>query len=146
LEDAPSSKDVDLWVTPEERGEIVEALMGELSWYHDKHGAYVDVCGPETFEAPASWRQRSKTITPPDHARVRIVVPHPHDVLIAKLPRLSPSDRDHIRRRIVEQFPIDAATLTQLADEAPSRTSGAGMQEREAFDAHLDVITRGHGQ
>ena len=96
LERAPISKDVDLWIHPEDKGEIVEALMGELSWYHDKHGAYVEVCGPATFEAPGSWRSRAKVLTMPDYEGVRIVVPHPHDVLVAKLPRLSPSDRDHV--------------------------------------------------
>ena len=93
LDKAPSSRDVDMWVTPEDRGEIVGALMGELSWYHDKHGTYVEVCGPETFEAPSSWRSRAKSMSLPDYEKVRIVVPHPHDVLLAKLPRYAPSDQ-----------------------------------------------------
>ena len=97
LAHAPSSRDVDLWVSPEDRGEIVEALMGELSWYHDKHDAYVEVCAPETFEAPSSWRDRAKIIRVPDGEEVRIVAPHPHDVLIAKLPRFSSSDQEHAR-------------------------------------------------
>lgn len=141
LDAAPSSRDVDLWVMPEERGEIVEALMGELSWYHDKHGAYVEVCGPETFEAPSSWRARAKTLTPPDSQNVRIVVPHPHDVLIAKLPRYAPSDREHARL-IVEQMPLDHETFTKLADEAPSRAAGADAAARRAFDIHAAILEK----
>jgi hypothetical protein len=139
LERAPSSKDVDLWVVPEERGEIVEALMGELSWYHDKHDAYVEVCGPETFEAPASWRSRAKTLTLPDYERVRILVPHPHDVLVAKLPRLSPSDREHIEL-ILEQLPLDRGRLDQLADESPNRSSTASEAARAAFESNLRSV------
>ncbi|MCA9619771.1 MAG: hypothetical protein KC731_12180 [Myxococcales bacterium] len=141
LDRAPSSKDVDLWVSPEDRGEIVEALMGELSWYHDKHGAYVEVCGPETFEAPASWRSRAKTLVLPDYEDVAIVVPHPHDVLVAKLPRWSPSDRDHIDR-ILAQFPMRAAQLDALANECPSRSGHGTEADRRAFEANLEALRR----
>lgn len=36
MPEAPATRDVDLWCTPAERGAMVEALMGELSWYHDR--------------------------------------------------------------------------------------------------------------
>lgn len=104
LSNAPRSRDVDLWVNPPERGEIVEALMGELSWYHDRHDAYVEVLGPETFEAPASFRQRARRIELPDVPGVTILVPHPHDVLVAKLARFDPGDQDHASR-IVAEYP-----------------------------------------
>lgn len=58
LADPPISRDVDLWCDPPDRGAIVEALMGELSWYHKRHGAYVEVWAPETFAAPAPTRSR----------------------------------------------------------------------------------------
>jgi hypothetical protein len=48
----PASRDVDLWCSPPERADVLSALMGELSWYHDRHGAYVEMWGPETFAAP----------------------------------------------------------------------------------------------
>lgn len=32
LTDAPRSREVDVWCEPPERGEVVQALMGELSW------------------------------------------------------------------------------------------------------------------
>lgn len=145
LERAPISKDVDLWIHPEDKGEIVEALMGELSWYHDKHGAYVEVCGPATFEAPGSWRSRAKVLTMPDYEGVRIVVPHPHDVLVAKLPRLSPSDRDHVEL-ILEQLPLERERLDELADESPSRSADASERERTAFEASFEVVAAMLGQ
>jgi len=72
-ERAPSSKDVDLWVVPEDRGEIV---------------------------------------------------PHPHDVLVSKLPRLSPSDREHIEL-ILAQMPLERARLDELANASPARSGEA---------------------
>lgn len=126
LRDAPRSRDVDLWVVPEDRGEIVEALMGELSWYHERHDAYVEVLGPETFEAPRSWRERARVIELPEAPDVVLVVPHPHDVLIAKIARYSPSDQDHVRR-ILSELPLDRVRLSALAAESPNLGSADPM-------------------
>jgi hypothetical protein len=60
LRDAPRSRDVDVWCEPVERGDLVEALMGELSRYHQRHAAYVEVWRPETFAAPLGWRKRAR--------------------------------------------------------------------------------------
>lgn len=97
-DDAPRTRDVDVWCEPSEHGEAVEALMGELSWYHERHDAYVEVWGPETFAAPPDWRSRAKSLHDDAVPGVRLVVPHPHDVVIAKLARWSSSDRDHAER------------------------------------------------
>lgn len=52
LPDAPRTRDVDLWCEPAVRGEAVAALMGEGSWYHDRHGAYVEVWGQRPSRPP----------------------------------------------------------------------------------------------
>lgn len=43
LGDPPQSRDVDVWTTPPEKGEAIEALMGELSWYHEKFSIHAEV-------------------------------------------------------------------------------------------------------
>jgi hypothetical protein len=140
LRDAPTSRDVDLWVTPEERGESVEALMGELSWYHERHGVYVEVLGAETFSAPASWRARAKRVLLPEAPSVVVVVPHPHDILVAKLERYELQDRDHIRR-ILAELPLDAPGLDALADEAPGRRErGLDPRITTAFETNLTDV------
>ncbi|MEJ7727897.1 MAG: DUF6036 family nucleotidyltransferase [Polyangiaceae bacterium] len=143
LRHAPTSRDVDIWVMPAERGEAVEALMGELSWYHERHGAYVEVLGSETFSAPASWRTRAKLVTLPEAPDVSIVVPHPHDVLVAKLERYEHQDRDHVRR-ILAEMPLEAAVLEALANEAPCRTEATlDANVKAAFETNLaEVRTR----
>jgi hypothetical protein len=131
LHAAPRSRDVDLWCDPPERGEVVESLMGELSWYHDRHGVYVEVWGPETFAAPAGWPDRARRLTSEAAPGVTLVVPHPHDVLLAKLERLDPSDLDHARR-ILAEFPLSPERLGELSREAPYETGRIVEEDRIA--------------
>ena len=139
LANAPSSRDVDLWVVPPDRGDAVEALMGELSWYHDLHGAYVEVLGPESFSGPTTWRSRAVTLALPEAPGVHVVVPHPHDVLISKLERFSDQDRDHVRR-ILGEAPMDRARLDALAAESPYRTGEEPENSVAAFEVHLAEV------
>lgn len=137
LADAPATRDVDVWCDPRERGDLVEALMGELSWYHDRHGAYVEVWAPETFAAPTDWRSRALVLTDPDVPGVRLVVPHPHDVLVAKVERWESADRDHARR-ILADFPMDRARLDALDAGTPYRQGRIADPGRvAAYLAHL---------
>jgi hypothetical protein len=118
LAKAPRSRDVDVWCDPPERGEVVEALMGELSWYHERHGVYVEVWAPETFRAPAGWRSRALVHRLDESPEVTLLVPHPHDVLFAKLERMTESDVEHARR-ILAEFPLSSDELGSLAAESP---------------------------
>lgn len=129
LDKAPRSRDVDLWCDPPDRGEIVESLMGELSWYHDRHGAYVEVWGPETFCAPAGWRSRARRLESPAAPEVVLVIPHPHDVLFAKLERSDEADLDHMKR-ILAEFPLSLRQLEELTQETPYEAGGIGDEDR----------------
>lgn len=138
LDDAPTTRDIDIWVEPVERGELVEAVMGELSWYHDKHGAYVEVWRPETFAAPNSWRRRSRRLTDDTVPDVTLVVPHPHDVLLSKLERWTDSDRAHARG-ILAAYPMTDAARDALLDEMPHRSGDIEAPDRlAAFEAHVN--------
>ena len=120
MQNPPASRDVDVWCTPTERGHAVDALMGELSWYHETHGMFVEVWAPETFAAPLRWRDRARTLTMAEHAGVTIVLPHPHDVLMAKLERMEPKDREHMRA-ILGEYPLTGQRLDELVAETPHR-------------------------
>ena len=142
LVDAPRSRDVDLWCDPAERGQVVEALMGELSWYHQRHGAYVEVWAPETFSAPTGWRSRAKLQQLEDSPAVTLLVPHPHDVLFAKLERMTETDVEHARR-ILAEFPLDRDRLDTLAAESPFLTGDITVPERVTrFQFGLDRLRR----
>lgn len=136
LENPPRTRDVDVWCTPSERGEIVESLMGALSWYDEKHHAYVEVWGPETFAAPSDWRDRAKVLRDDIVPNVSLVVPHPHDVLLAKLERWEEGDREHAAL-ILREIPLRPTDLDRLASKAPYRQPGFDEARKFAFEAHL---------
>lgn len=142
LHNAPTTRDVDLWCTPSERGETVEALMGELSWYHERHGAYVEVWAPETFRAPAGWRERARAHQLPDFPEVTLLVAHPHDVLFAKLERMDKQDIDHMRR-ILDEFPMSRERLEALSQTSPHLTGEIADPSRvKRFERGLDRLRR----
>jgi hypothetical protein len=116
LADPPQSRDVDLWVEPRDRGELVEALMGELSWYHEKFSVHAEVWGPETFKAPPGWRARAKRFSFDEHPAVKVVCAHPHDVVLAKLERMDPKDRAHVAL-VLEKLPLTRSQLDALVAE-----------------------------
>jgi hypothetical protein len=140
LRDPPASRDVDLLCAPAEKGEILTAMMGELSWYHEKHGVFVEVWSPETFAAPSGWRERARLVVHQDHPGVRLLVPHPHDVLVSKLERMETKDRDHVRR-ILAEYPLTAPSFDDLANTAPQR-SGAivDAERRRRFEHGASVV------
>jgi hypothetical protein len=140
LSSAPSTRDVDIVVHPPERGDAVEAVMGELSWYDERFDAHVDVCNAETLAAPESWPERARRERFADIPRVEVTLLHPHDVLFAKIERWEPQDRDHARR-ILNELPMTLETAERLAGEMPHRT-GAIRDERRRFDfeAHYGMF------
>lgn len=141
MDDAPTSRDVDLWTEPADRGDDVTALMGELSWYHEKHGAYVEVWAPETFAAPADWRERARVLTNEDFPNVRLLVPHPHDILFSKLERMEPRDQEHLAR-IVAKFPLTPARVSALVATTPAAGLPDGNERRVRFEAGLAALRR----
>lgn len=130
---------MDVLCEPAEKGEILTAMMGELSWYHDKHGVFVEVWSEETFAAPEGWRERGRLVRHQDLPRVRLLVPHPHDVLVSKLERLESKDREH--RRILAEYPLKRAAFDALLEHAPHRRGRIADQERvRRFEHGVGVI------
>jgi hypothetical protein len=132
----PRSKDVDVWCVPKSKGDVITALMGELSWYHEKHGVFVEVWAPETFAAPADWRTRSKRLLLTENPKVSVVLPHPHDVMMAKLERMEVKDREHTCA-ILAEFPLDEATLAALVQQMPARRGVVAPDRVARFEAGL---------
>lgn len=139
LRDPPASRDVDLLCEPAEKGEILTAMMGELSWYHETHGVFVEVWAPETFAAPDGWRERARLVTHQDFPGVRLIVPHPHDVLVSKLERMESKDREHARR-ILAEYPLTTTAFDDLVATSPHRCGQITDAERvRRFEGGLRV-------
>jgi hypothetical protein len=129
LAHGPTTRDVDLWCNPAEKGDVLVALMGELSWYHTTHGAYVEVWAPETFTAPHGWRERARVRHHQDFPDVRLIIPHPHDVLVSKLERFETKDREHFAH-IVEEYPLSPEAFDLLVAGAPHERGEVDDLER----------------
>ncbi|MCC6332532.1 MAG: hypothetical protein IT380_00930 [Myxococcales bacterium] len=138
LREPPQSRDVDVWTEPRERGALIEALMGELSWYHDKFSIHAEVWGPETFKAPPGWRARARVFSFDEASAVRVVCAHPHDVVLAKLERLDPKDQEQIQT-VLRQLPMSTQRLDELLREYDQPRDA----QREArFQASLAWLRR----
>ena len=140
LEAPPASRDVDVLCEPAEKGEILTAMMGELSWYHEKHGAFVEVWAPETFAAPDGWRERARLVQHQDLPRVELVIPHPHDVLVSKLERMESKDREHARA-LLSEYPLETAAFDALVAASPHRRGRVIDPERvRRFEHGCEVV------
>lgn len=125
---------------PAEAGETVEAIMGELSWYHERHGAYVEVLEPATFSAPSNWRDRARALVFEEVPGIRVLVPHPHDIVLFKLDRMEARDRDHARR-VLREFPLAPSEFDRLLRETPHRTGGIRDADRIVrFEADVEFL------
>ncbi len=105
--------------------------MGELSPDHERHGLYVEVSPLTMFAAPTRWHERARELTPDPEIPVVVLVPHPNDVLLAKLERSDEGDLDHIRR-ILSEYPLNEESLHRLATESPYRSGAIADPERLA--------------
>ena len=133
----PRTRDIDIWCDDAERADVITAVMGAWSWYHERDGAYVEVWGPDTFVAPTGWRERARVLTDASIPGVRLVVPHPHDVLYAKIERWESGDRDHARR-ILAAVPLEEVRARALADRSPYRRGSITDSRRcAAFEANF---------
>lgn len=136
LPNAPRTRDVDIWCEPPDRSDALSAVMGECSWYHETHNAYVEVWGPETFAAPEDWLRRAVTMTNEDLPAVTLVVPHPHDVLLAKLERWEEKDITHADL-ILAAAPLSERTYDELLARMPYRTGAVTDAARiQRFEVH----------
>ncbi len=102
-----------------------------------------------SFRTSPRWRQRAKTI---EIGNASLTIPHPIDILIGKLDRLSPKDLDAFRRVIaITGHPTADEMRSELQnavdlfrpsfdDEAPNRYSeNTERLWREIYEAEIDV-------
>lgn len=65
---------------------------------------------------------------------VNVVVPHPHDVLLAKLERMDPKDQLHLEK-ILASFPLSRARFDELVSEYPAGSRDAERDARSCINA-----------
>lgn len=71
-----------------------------------------------------------------------MVVPHPHDVLMAKLERWEPNDREHAGL-ILAAIPMSVAEFERYLAASPYRTDVIVKADRcQRFEAHVEELRR----
>ena len=96
-----------------EASEEINALFGYLSPFHMAHGFYIDGVDDATATLPPDWRHRQHTIPVEcDGRSVSVVTPEVHDLVVSKLCRLDPKDREYVEA-LHAVSPLDLATLRQ---------------------------------
>lgn len=97
--------------------EEINALFGEGSRFHETHGFYIDGVDEHTAKFPPDWRDRAIIRTIRDGARkIRVIAPGLYDLIVSKLHRLDPKDKDFIRACRGLQ-PLDVARIRHLLAE-----------------------------
>ena len=78
--------------------EEVNAMFGWGSEFHGTHGFYIDGVDEDTAKLPPGWKKRAVEKTVMDEGTaIRVMAPCLHDLIVSKLQRLSPKDKDFIR-------------------------------------------------
>jgi hypothetical protein len=116
LEPTFTSADVDLYA--EDFGEVHDALQEAVRKAGlekgGAHDVYVQACVPSNFRTNPGWHRRAYT-TQVGH--VKLTLPHPIDILIAKLPRLEDKDL-RAYRLVIEKtgHPTEAEMRRELQE------------------------------
>lgn len=136
VESGKPSRFVDLCVSPPDAAARVEKMMGLDAWYDRTFGVFVTVSPRESFVGPEGWDARAKRFKLPEAPTVEVIVPEPHDVVLAKLERFDAADQAQIRT-CLQAVPMDENRLDALADAMPHRGPGFDEARRARFDFNV---------
>jgi hypothetical protein len=80
-----------------EASEHINALFGYGSTFHRTHGFYIDGVDDSTAKLPPDWQKRALSLPVDVMGRsVIAVAPCPEDLIVSKLARLGPKDKEFI--------------------------------------------------
>jgi hypothetical protein len=114
-----------------EASEEINALFGAGSDFHRAHGFYIDGVDESTALLPVDWRDRlvRRPITA-DNKIVHAITPEVHDLVVSKLCRLDPKDREFIET-LHRHKRIDAPTLLERLKKV--RADAAILKRADEF-------------
>jgi hypothetical protein len=120
-----------------EASEHIHALFGEGSQFHDTHGFFIDGVDENTAKLPADWQTRAIVKRfDVDGRMVTAVAPAPEDLIVSKLARLDPKDKDFIEAFHAER-PLDRVLI-----EARIADSDFGSEAAKLAVAYVRALTK----
>jgi len=123
-----------------EASELISAVLGFGSAFHQRHGFYVDGVDEETAILPPDWLDRANSSIVRDGDRsIKVIAPRSEDLIVSKLCRLDEKDRAFIRAFNADD-PLDLLEI-RVRLEATSAAESVKKRARR----FLDEIRRDHG-
>ncbi|RLA06137.1 MAG: hypothetical protein DRQ59_15340 [Gammaproteobacteria bacterium] len=98
---------------------MIDAMLGELSQFHETHGFYVQGVSIEVAMLPEGWEGRTIQVKSEDGTKGNIgYCLESHDLAASKLAAYRDKDRDFIRVLLIEGM-IDVEILLYRVDLLP---------------------------
>jgi len=101
-----------------ERAEIIDAVLGDRSMFHDTHGFFVHGIGPETAILPDGWRERLVPVRNENTRGCTGWCLEVHDVAASKLAAGREKDLDFVRA-LFRHAMISATTFDERIATLP---------------------------
>ena len=100
--------------------EEINALFGIGSNFHGTFGFYIDGVDKNTAKFPPGWEERSvKKIVQDGDKKIQVIAPSLEDLIVSKLHRLDPKDKEFIQAcQQVQRLDVALIKLL-LADSKP---------------------------
>lgn len=143
--EATASQEADLaFLDDPERfkADQVEAIIGEMSAFHDANGVYAEGIHVTTAVLPDGWRDR---LVGWDLQSSRPAKPHflePHDLAVAKLAASRDKDRAFVAA-LIKSGMLDVPTIRQRAYLLPTNVDS---RVHDAVHGWLDYYDNGKGR
>lgn len=104
------------------KSDLVDAMIGELSAFHDQFGYYPQGVSVDTAVLPPDWQERLVTYETPHTRPGRGLCLEPHDCILAKLVRFDEKDQD-FAYALVKAGLIDLNILAERAKTLPANSA-----------------------
>lgn len=110
--------------------EEINVYFGEGSLFHQAHGFYIDGVDENTAEFPPGWQGRATVNIVKDGAKeIKAIAPCLEDLIVAKLRRLDPKDKEFIQA-CNRMRPLNIALVkARLDDSNPAPAIFANARE-----------------
>lgn len=105
-------------VAPKNRPEAadrVDAVLGELSQFHDTHGFYVHGLTIEAAVLPTGWEDRAYVVANANTRGYKGICVEAHDLAASKLAAFREKDRQFVRTLIAKRM-VDGEILVRLIE------------------------------
>lgn len=129
---------VDIDLIGEKTGLLLHlsGLAPKGSALHRSTHLYCDVVPPGLFPSEFGWRSRAIAIDLPELSHLRIRVLEIHDLILSKLKRFSPKDREDIRH-LSGRTQVDLGTLRERYRDARLFFD---YDQREKLDSNFNLV------